>query len=129
MKLKHASTHRNGRGIEVGVDFNTTFSLMATKKFKSNYPKYAALETILAAATWPNERVNEAYPEIPSTCSRCGLEPETDLHVFWQCPCNNNIDDDAIRDSDKYIDAAILHAEDKPCLWLRGIMPISYTHT
>ncbi len=38
------------------------------------------------------------------------------------------IDDDAIRESDKYIDTAIMHAEDKPCLWLRGIMPKSYTH-
>ena len=59
MKLKHASSHRNGRGMEIGVDFNTTFSLMATKKFKSNYQKYAALEAILAAATWPNVRVND----------------------------------------------------------------------
>ena len=69
----------------------------------------------MAAATWPNQRVHDAYPDVSSICSRCGLEPETDLHMLWQCPCNNDIDDDAVRDSNKYIDAAIKHANELPC--------------
>ena len=120
MKLKQASKHRNGGGIENGIDNNTTFSLMAKNKFKINYQKYSALETIFAGATWPNIRVKEAYPSVSA--------PETDLHVYWQRPCNYDIDDEAIEQSNKYIDNAMMHAEDRPCLWLRGIMPKSYTH-
>ena len=33
MKLKQASKHRNGGGIENGIDNNTTFSLIAKTKF------------------------------------------------------------------------------------------------
>ena len=119
MKLKQASKHRNGGGIENGIDNNTTFSLMAKNKFKINYQKYSALETIFAGAAWPNIRVKEAYPSVSA--------PETDLHVYWQRPCNYDIDDEAIEQSNKYIDNAMMHAEDRPCLWLRGIMPKSYT--
>ncbi len=126
-KLSAASKHRNGAGIETGVDFNTTLLLFRPKKFGKDYQKKTALETVMAGATWPKVRINQSYPDVSALCDRCGLHEETDLHVFWHCPCNDSVDDN-VRDSDKYKDRAIADAGNVPCLWLRGILPIKFTH-
>ena len=72
IKLKHASGHRNGKGIETAIDYSSTFCLMATKKVTNNYPQKAALETVMAAAIWPNQRVHDAYPEVSSFAQGVG---------------------------------------------------------
>ena len=56
------------------------------------------------------------------------MEPDTDLHTYWTCPCNDNIDDEAVTNSNKYKDKAIRESISLPCLWLRGILPAHFTY-
>ena len=88
----------------------------------------AVLETMIAARSWPLARASECYPEVPSTCVRCGSAPETDLHVFWQCPANKNIDDACVKDTQVLIKQAEAGSVEFPCFWLRGMVPASFTH-
>ena len=45
------------------------------------------------------------------------------MHCIWLCPCNHNIDDDNIRNSEYLIKSAKFSVSQQPCLWLRGILP------
>ena len=94
-----ASKHYDSYGIQNGIDFEYTLSLLRTLKAKSQPPpSLNALETALCGACWSDSRVHDAYPTASSICSRCNLEEGTDIHIFWGCPHNKNIDSDAIRD-------------------------------
>ena len=79
----------------------------------------SAFETAVAGALWSNERVNEAYPDVPPICARCNDAVETDFHTIWLCPCNDLID----RESDHFKGRAMSEVDNEPCLWLRGILP------
>ena len=127
LRVKKASTHRNAKGIEEGVDYSSTFALSRAKYFRNNVSRMAALDTILAAATWPLERVNECYPEVSSVCPRCLNEPETDFHTYWSCPCNGDIEDKEVVDTQCLIPEARNNYNNMPCLWLRGILPAACT--
>ncbi len=83
----------------------------------------SAFETAVSGALWPNERVHEAFPEVSELCSRCELEVETDFHTIWGCPCNDNIDSDFVRKSNRCKGRASAGVDTEPCLWLRGILP------
>ena len=109
--------------MEGAVDFNATLALYRSKAFSKDYPRKAALDTVVVGARWPGERVKEAHPESSDVCLRCGNAAETDLHVLWRSPCNDNIDDDTIKQTDKYTDRAVVEHVAMPCLWLRGIVP------
>ncbi len=50
LKLKHAAKHRNGKGMENGIDFNSLFQLKKSKYFKHNYQLLSAFETAVAGA-------------------------------------------------------------------------------
>ena len=123
--LRRAASHYDGLGMLEGIDFHATMALMRSL---SNYYSYkCALESILSAATWPNQRVHECYPHVSSICSRCGSAPDTSLHCFWQCPENKNIDDEDVSRTQVLIPAAESGSLTHPCLWLRGILPSSFT--
>ena len=81
------------------------------------------LETIISGATWPAERINEIQPEFQPNCPRCGANSEDEMHCYWLCPCNDDIDDSRVKDTQSLCTAAKLRVADEPCLWLRGIMP------
>ena len=87
----------------------------------------SAFETAVSGALWQNERVHEVFPEVSDLCSRCEVEIETDFHTIWDCPCNNNIDSDFVRKSNRYKGRASAGVDTEPCLWLRGILPLHYT--
>ena len=125
--LRRAAKHRNGKGMENGIDFNSLFQLKRSKHFKNNYQLLSAFETAVAGALWPNLRVNEAYPDVSPYCARCENEIDTDYHTIWQCPCNDLIDSDVIRESDRYKGRSMVESESEPCLWLRGILPYNKT--
>ncbi len=84
----------------------------------------SAFETAVAGALWPNQRVDEAFPDVSPLCDRCGDAIETDFHAIWLCPCNDLIDSDLIRESDRYKGKTMSEADNEPCLWLRGILPL-----
>ncbi len=126
LDLKTASAHYNGFGIQDGIDYHNTMNVTRGLS-PTSYPYKCALETILAAATWPAERIHEIHPDVDPICPRCGQAVESALHCFWTCPCNAQSEDDEVASTQALIPAAIAKAEDLPCLWLRGILPAKLT--
>ena len=57
-------------------------------------------------------------------CPRCGEAKETLFHRYWACRCNDDIDEEVIRNTDRYKEAA---AEGPACFWLRGLVPVAHT--
>ena len=123
LDLARAAHHYNGAGLEGGIDYHNTMSVIRTVG-KKDYNFRCALESILAAATWPAARVHSINPSFPSSCPRCGDPSDTALHTFWQCPCNANIGD-TVQNTQSLVAAAVARSEETPCLWLRGILPLS----
>jgi hypothetical protein len=60
-------------------------------------------------------------------CPRCGSEDETDLHTYWTCPANHNIDEGCVQQTQYLSARAVARASELPCLWLRGILPAHLT--
>ena len=59
------------------------------------------------------------------TCKRCGKAPETDYHRTWECDANRKLK--ACKKSANLIQKAKFAHEALPCLWLRGIVPATWT--
>ena len=81
----------------------------------------------MCGATWPNLRVHDAFPEVSQKCSRCGADVDCALHTFWECPANDNIPSEAIQNTRRLKEHAIVKSQEEPCLWLRGLLPAHYT--
>ena len=92
-----------------------------------DYPNKCTLEAIMSNCMWPADRIHNISPSYSPLCPRCGLEPETALHCFWTCPCDDHIEDQAVAASQRLIPQAIQGVEEFPCMWLRGILPASKT--
>ena len=76
-----------------------------------------------SAAIWPAQQSHDIKPDVSNICFGCGEQPETPLHLFWECKCNASIDDDHVQNTQYLIEAACAKSVDQPCLWLRGILP------
>ena len=48
------------------------------------------------------------------------------LH-FWTCPCNANIDNEAVVKTQDLIPSAVSKYAIETCFWLRGIVPIEWS--
>ena len=77
----------NGKGMEGGVDFDSTLNFIRRSR-SVDYPDKCTLEAIMANCMWPADRIYQINPSFAPLCPRCGLEPETALHCFWTCRCN-----------------------------------------
>ena len=55
--------------------------------------------------------------------SRCNAAVETAFHCFRECPCNDDIPDEAVESTQALKRAALARHEEFPCLWLRGLLP------
>ena len=122
IQCKQSAYGRNGKGMENGCDWNLSLSLHRSLKGPQNYPARCALETISTGACWPEDRILECNALHDATCKRCGM-PDSDLHTFWTCEHNNNLEDSEVVGTQKLIDRAVAESEEYPCLWLRGILP------
>ena len=125
--LKLAAKHYDGKGLECGVEWFSTLSLIRASKTDELYALKSAIETVMCGATWPNERVASCHPEVDPICCRCGKARDTSLHSFWLCPANATIEDAAVVESQYLIPAAQNKSAEYPCLWLRGILPENFT--
>ena len=125
-QAKLASKHINGTGMERNVDWKVTLALIHSLKGKDDYAFRCALEAIISGSTWPNARIHEVNTSHSELCPRCGVV-DSDLHTFWLCPANANIDHSAITSTNKLAQTACVESEAFPCLWLRGICPKHYT--
>lgn len=104
----------NGDGIQYGLDFEKTMSLLRSKAFKADPARKGVLETVMSAGCWPNGRVHDAYPNISALCSRCGVEVETDSHTFWGCSANSELECEEVIDSQDLIPEALAGCRVKP---------------
>ena len=121
-QCKSASWARNGKGMELGCDWNITLSLHRSLKGPQHYPSRCALETLISGSCWPEDRILECNSLHDSACKRCGL-PDSDLHTFWTCSKNKDICDSEVVGTQKLIQRATDESSEYPCLWLRGILP------
>ena len=124
IQSKQAAWGRNGKGMESGCDWHTTLSLHRTLQYPQHYPARCALETVVSGSCWPEDRIAECNSLHNAACKRCGL-PDNDLHTFWICAHNNNLQDPEVVGTQELIDRAINESEEYACLWLRGILPSS----
>jgi hypothetical protein len=125
LEMYRAASHYNGKGLSEGMHYNATMANLRGLTDKQ-YDIKCILETIMSAATWPAERVNNAFPAVPCCCTRCGADIEDALHCFWTCPANSNLIEDSVQDTQYLIGAAVAKCRDAPCLWLRGLLPSTY---
>ncbi len=138
LQFPRVSQHFDGKGIEKGVDFEVTFSLLrAYRRNKSGKeprwkPEYAesraaALETAFSGSLWPQSRVSDAFPDVSNECLWCG-EPRADsLHDIYLCPHLFESEDSSILETNDLVEEAIEKANSNPCLWFRGIATIDLT--
>ena len=138
LQFPRVSQHFDGKGIEKGVDFGVTFSLLrAYRRNKSGKeprwkPEYAesraaALETAFSGSLWPQSRVSDAFPDVSNECLRCA-EPHADsLHDIYLCPHLFESEDSSILETNDLVEEAIEKANSNPCLWFRGIATIDLT--
>ena len=122
IELVRAADHYLGKGLEFGLHYNATMAWLRNLK-SHHYNSKCLLETILSGATWPADRIHNAYPEHSPLCPRCGLEPEDALHCFWTCQENANIDEHVVKKTQHLIQTAKTSSNEHPCLWLRGLLP------
>ena len=84
------------------------------------------LEALLAGGIWLPARVAQAgLGEDGGVCPRCSASAATDFHVYWECPANAAIDDEGVRNTEYLATQAAQGLLDRPCLWLRGLVPES----
>ena len=64
-RLRSASLHHNGAGLETGIDRHATFALY--RPYDDNddlYPYKCALESIMSASTWSSARVHCSFKHV-----------------------------------------------------------------
>ena len=148
-----AATGWCGKGLEHGVDWDATLALyrhiqeLGADNMRDEDPLFQEcldqqaqvwpdtarswLEALLTGAYWPQARYSAINPDASDLCSRCGKEPETAFHLLWGCPCNGEISDFRVSDTQVLIPQAHRHASEHTCLWLRGILTkdVTTVHT
>ncbi len=117
-------------GIDWGVTLQLLRSLRRNKRDKEpRWPeafalsRAAALETLLAGASWPQTRVFAAFPSASPVCRLCDMEDSDSLHCFYNCDYVNALDVSDIQDTNHLIPLANQHSADLPCLYFRRILP------
>ena len=115
----------HGAGAAGGVDFQFTKKRLKLWGSKHDTKGMATLlEIILSGAMWPAARLEEAgYLPDGAVCGRCGLVVEDLFHLFWGCPANDSIPDQAVSASSHLKHRARAEHTGCPILWLRGLPP------
>ena len=115
-----ASGGRNGGGLE-----NGGADLTVTKRMRSTgQPQDRGLvEAISLGTIWFQQRVAESFGG-SDICQRCGIEPASDLHVFWKCICNASIPE---AEASSHLAAKAIRQceraeEPRSAYWLRGLL-------
>ena len=127
---RQASTGHNGTGLQhptaPGPDCRATNRLLQWLKRNSRIEEAQMLKTIQAGAFWgPARRATMANHE---ACPHgCGAMDPDDLHVFWTCPGLSSIDHPDVVSTQPLVPRAVEQKAIYPCLWLRGLLPSSFT--
>ena len=124
---KRASQHHAGKGLESGLAWAPSTSLIRKLKTKhvAQVPKSLALETIMCGCCWSPARTLAAYPSANINPCGCGEPVPDEYHQYWGCPLLASAVDIDIRNSNKHTSMCNDEYTMYPCLWLRGLLPNS----
>ena len=76
-------------------------------------------------AYWGRSRKYRAAPQLASSgvCTRCGEGEDTDLHRFWTCKANQDINLPEVQRTQSLVGRAEAEGTNWACFWCRGIVP------
>ncbi len=77
IELKHAAKHRNGKGMENGIDFNSLFQFKKCNYSKNNYQLLSAFETAVVGHAGPTKE-STMHPKV---CRLFALDAVTQLKL------------------------------------------------
>ena len=127
---KQASTHLHGKGMELGADISGGKKHVKYLKGHGRYGEAGMLATIIKAGIWTPERVAAGRrPPCPTpNCPKCHkIGGATWAHQVWECPWTIAQTDPRIQATNQHLNLGLEGSEVLPCLWLRGIVPHSWT--
>ena len=122
-----AAKHRNGKGMEGGIDATVVRKHLADLDKKGLEGKEMILRKAAAGAHWPRQRKFEAGLIESPMCQRCGIEEEDEMHRIWKCPANEKLTEKAITGSNRLKEEAVADDGQHACFWTRGLVPKKWT--
>ena len=142
-----AASFHDGKGLQHGVHWQSTLALhrrlskssaidgeeqelLALEEEADQLPitSLSWLELFLTGGFWPNDRAYKAGIGVEPKCPRCGCAKEDSLHFFWLCPKNSQVLDPRVKSTQTLLSQAVDGSTENPCLWLRGMLPLSLLH-
>ncbi len=87
-----AGSHYNDRGLEGGIHWAASTSLLRKRRKAKEHSLTGAIETVLCGGYWSPDGVIDAALVDPDqdldslNCHLCGEHAPDDLHQFWTCP-------------------------------------------
>ncbi len=112
--------HRAGNGAEEGIGMASATRHIKWYEMREMYGQAALLETLATGAAWPDDRCRSAgMLNVPDTCMRCGVEPETSQHRNWRCAANCRVDAAVMVKTATLVPPALKLSEAKAILWQR----------
>ena len=89
---KSAKGRHNYKGLEVGVDEETTRKYYI-KLSQIDPMKAGALHTIMSDGVWTPQRAYKRTKTSNGHCLLCGERNAGVNHLWWNCPCLNSVTD------------------------------------
>ena len=125
--LRVAAEHRNGDGIQSGIDLTVINQHKKYLNKNQRYQDIGLLDTGLAGGYWSKARQKEAgYIEDDNCPHGCG-QAEDDYHMIWGCSTFDTCEHiDIIKSNHIRLDAFRGYRH-KPCFYMRGLVPKDWT--
>ena len=122
-----AAQHCAGSGLEGDADL-TVIRKHGNRLIPQDAHKDGGtLTTIGAGGIWTHKRLHDAGIIADPSCPHCGAENHDACHMFWECAKLDNREQPEITKSQYLKTRAIGYKDKVDCLWLRGIVPRTYT--
>ena len=125
-ELVRAANYFDGQGLQHGIDWDATLFIIRNSKKENLCNFKSVLESIMSACMWPSDRIHSINSNVSNICPRCGQQVETSWHVYYGCRCNALIESEAVQSTQQLCHQALTDTGNE-CLWLRGLLPASFT--
>ena len=88
------------------------------------------MDAICTGTLWFQDRLASSGAPVDSICQECGLEPETEQHLFWECRSIRALQVDEITNT-KHMEESAIKQLKKPvathsAYWLRGLLSTNH---
>ena len=114
--------------MEQGVDLSVGKRLLTSLRRQGQCGPAGVLKCTLEGGQWTQDRIWQASGGKGSNiCPRCGKDPETAKHRYYECEANERIDDRIMQESARFVSRAKQNFDEFPCFWGRGIVPACWT--